>query len=43
MRELTDAAINKLDDYKLVRFNRKSDFVTTTELGRVTSLYYINC
>ena len=36
-------SLEYLDNLKLIRFDRKNEFLNATELGRITSYYYINC
>ena len=36
-------SLEYLDNLKLIRFDRKNEFLNATELGRITSHYYINC
>lgn len=35
--------LKELDKLRLIRFDRKSGYLSSTELGRITSHYYIKC
>ena len=41
--ETIENSLEHLDKLKLIRFDRKNNYLSSTELGRITSHYYINC
>jgi replicative superfamily II helicase len=41
--ETIENALEHLDKLRLIRFDRKNNYLSSTELGRITSHYYINC
>ena len=43
MRERVHDVLQELDEMRLIRLDRKNMTVTSTELGRITSHYYIKC
>lgn len=43
LRERVNEVLRELDQMRLIRLDHKSLTVTSTELGRITSHYYIKC
>lgn len=41
--EMIEQSLESLNEMKFIRFSEKSSFIESTELGRVTSAYYVNC
>jgi replicative superfamily II helicase len=38
-----EMTLEYLDKLRLIRWDRKNNYLASTELGRTTSHYYINC
>lgn len=43
LRDLIENTLNELDKLRLIRYDRKSTYLSSTELGRIASHYYIKC
>lgn len=43
LRSRINEVLNELDRMRLIRFDRKNFSISSTELGRITSHYYIKC
>jgi len=41
--ETIERALELLDKLRMIRWDRKNNYLASTELGRITSHYYINC
>lgn len=41
--ETIENALEHLDKLRLIRWDRHNNYLASTELGRITSHYYINC
>jgi hypothetical protein len=41
--DLIEKTLNDLDRLRLIRYDRKSTYLSSTELGRITSHYYVAC
>ncbi len=43
INELLERVLNDLDAQHLIRYDRRNNFLSSTELGRITSHFYVAC
>jgi len=43
LNSIIEKALEQLDQLHLVRYDRKTGYLSSTELGRITSHYYVAC
>lgn len=43
LSEIIEKNLDKLDQLRLIRFDRKNGYLSTTELGSIASHFYVKC
>ncbi len=43
LSETIEKTLDRLDSLRLIRFDRKNGYLSTTELGSITSHFYVKC